>query len=169
MSFISTPVIAPLIICSEGATDVQSLVVTVSIGIEYLYAFELQAPLFIASIRWDMGATVTGKTNAGIYTFAGNLVSGSDTGQIVNVASSTNTVTYSTAVYLPIGQYYIAVACTNSTDTYVGKTLTNAYSTSRHRRAANSVSGTALNNTTGAISTTTICLACAIVPVGGIV
>jgi hypothetical protein len=169
MSEITYPVIAPLIICSEAANDVQSLTVTVSTGIEYLYAFKTDTPISVTAIRWDMGATATGKTNAGIYTLAGALVTGSDSGQQVNTASATNTFSYGgSPVYLPPGQYFIAIACTNGTDTYSGKTLANAYSTSNHRRATNSVSGTALNAATGGYTTTTVCIACSLVLSGGL-
>ncbi|SRR6266702_3361618 len=169
MSFISTPGVSPLIIAAEAASDISSLTVTVTANIVYLYAFEVQAPLSVASVRWGMGATATGTTNMGIYTAAGNLVPGSDTTAKTNVASSTNINTYGTAVYLAPGQYYLALACSNATDTYNGKSLANAYSTSRHRRAANTVSVGALPSTTGAISTTTIALGVAAVPVGGLV
>lgn len=168
MSYISTPIIAPLIIASEAATEVQALTVTLATGVEYLYAFKIDTPVSVTAIRWDMGATATGKTNAGIYTFAGALVAGSDSGQVVNSASATNTFSYGTPVYLPPGQYFMAIACTNNTDTYAGKILTNAYSTSNHRRATNSVSGTALNNVTGGYTTTTICIACSLVLSGGL-
>jgi hypothetical protein len=169
MSFISTPGVNPLIIASEASSDINSVAVVLSASVVYLYAFEVQAPLSIASVRWGMGATVTGTTNMGIYTAAGNLVAGSDTTAKTNVASSTNVSTYGTPVYLPAGQYYLALACSNATDTYNGKTLSIAFSTSRHRRGANALAAGALPSTLGAISTTTITLGVAAVPVGGLV
>ena len=90
----------------------------------------------------------------GIYTYAGNLVAGSDTGAQLNVANTNQSFTYATAVTLGQGSYYIALACDNATDTYEGITApTGGSQISRHRAATNALAAGALPATTGTILT----------------
>ena len=138
----------PAIISDEVAALVGASTV-LSANTVYLSAFELNAPTVVLGVRWVMVATVTGTTNIGIYTMAGNLVSGSDTGARTNVASSDNTFTYATPVLLSPGQYLMALAPSNSTDTYLERAVTST-GACRERRATNALAAGALPATTGA-------------------
>lgn len=144
--------IAPAIISDEVASLAGSSTV-LSANTVYLSAFELQAPTVVLGVKWIMVATATGKTNIGIYTLAGNLVAGSDTGQQTNTASSDNSFTYGTSVLLSPGQYLMALAPSNSTDTYLVRAVT-ATGACRERRATNAMSAGALPSTTGAFVVT---------------
>lgn len=148
------PPVAPQFIGTEAAGLAGVLTITLNANGVYLYLFELQAPVTITGIKWRMGATVTGHTSMGIYTAAGNLVAGSDSGAQLNVASNSQTFTYGTAVFLPAGSYFLALACDNATDTYEGLTApTGGSIVSRHRLATNVLAAGALPATTGTILT----------------
>jgi len=116
----------------------------------YLWAFELSTSVVITGMRFRNGTTATGATNLGIYTAAGNLVAGSDTGAQTDAVSTTKTATYATPVVLGPGQYFLALACNNATDTF--NALTPAFTdASRAKRATNVLAAGALPATTGAI------------------
>jgi len=163
--------VPPEIIAAEAIAVAGVITATITANAVYLYGFELAANVSIASVRWRMGATTTGHTNMGIYTYAGNLVSGSDTGSQVNTLSALNSFSYATPIPLSPGQYFLALACDNSTDTYLALSGATTFSESmtRHRVAANSLAAGALPLTTGAISATVKELAVAAIPVGGLV
>lgn len=151
---VDTGVVGPLIIGTDAAAIAGGVTATLTgPGTPMLFAFELQAPLAIHQVRWRMGATTTGHTNIAIYTAAGALVAGSDTGAIANIASTTQTQTYTNDVLLSSGQYYLAIACDNTTDTYEGLAgVANRASVSRYRAGTNVLSGGAMPATLGTIS-----------------
>lgn len=145
---------APQFIGTEAVGVAGALTILLTANQVYLYLFEVPVPMTILGVKWRMGATTTGHTNMGIYTYAGNLVSGSDTGAQLNVANNSQSFTYASAIKLPIGSYYIALACDNATDTYEGITApTGGSIISRHRAATNVLAAGALPATTGAILT----------------
>lgn len=156
MSYASTVdagVITPAIIATDAAIS-GGITTTCTINVPFLYAFEVPQgqTWIIHQVRWHMGATTTGHTNMAIYTAAGNLVAGSDTGSIVNSANTTQTPAYGTDVLLGAGQYYMALASDNGTDTYAGHgTLANLSPISRYRIGTNLLSGGAMPATLGAI------------------
>lgn len=119
----------------------------------YVYAFEVNNAITIIKARCNTGATAAGTVNMGIYTFAGNLVPGSDTGAVSVIINSDVTFTYPTPFTLLPGQYYMAISPSSSTDNYLGyANVTNA--TYRARLATNVTSGGALPATLGAIGST---------------
>src|SRR5260221_7439985 len=125
--------IAPVIISDEPASMVAITTGVLVAFTVYLYAFELQSPVVVLGVKWGTGATHTGNTNMGIYTFAGNLVAGSDTGAQVNGASVDNSFTYGSAIALSPGQYLMALAPSNSTDTYLLRSEAQTTATNRQR------------------------------------
>lgn len=138
-----------------------------SANVVYLFAFEIQAPTVVTGGKWRMAVTVTGTTNIGIYTAAGNLVSGSDSGAKTNVTNSDNSFTYVTAITLSPGQYLMALSPSNSTDTYQQRGLT-ASATTRYRTASNALSGGALPGVTGALTLPSLFPAFSLTIQGGI-
>lgn len=130
------------------------LTITLTANTVYLYLFEVLAPVTITGVKWRMGATTTGHTNIGVYTYAGNLVSGTDSGAQLNTANNSLSFTYASAVTLPVGSYFLALATDTATDTYEGITApTGGSIISRHRAATNVLAAGALPATTGAIVT----------------
>ena len=149
--FLALPV-APLIICNDGASLSGSVSATLTANRVYLYAFELQVSVTVLKARYRTGATTTGACNMAIYTFAGNLVAGTDTGAQTNVASTTTDFTY-TAFNLGPGQFYLALACNNGTDTILATNLAGSLSAPSHERyAANALAAGAMPSTLGAIT-----------------
>ncbi len=146
--FIANLLQPPLIIGSEVATLTGSSNAA-SANTVYLWAFELQVEVIITGFRWRNTATGGGATNCGIYTFAGNLVAGSDTGATNDGINTTTTATYATPLQLQPGQYFLALAC-GATDTFqsVSPTITN---NARAKRATNALAAGALPLTTGTI------------------
>lgn len=171
MPLFYAPVTAPMIISSEANTLAGGVLATLTINVPFLYAFEVSGQsLLIHQVRWRMGATTTGHTNMAIYTAAGALVAGSDTGSILNVANSTQTQAYSTDVSLPPGQYFIAIASDNGTDTYGGITGAAArIAVSRHRIGTNLLATGAMPPTLGSISTSTNNPFMALIPTGSLI
>lgn len=148
------PAPTPTLIQNEAIAYSGNSTLALTANNVYVYAFEIAGPVTITAVRWRMGGTATGHSNMALYTFAGSLVSGSDTGAQVNTASAANTFTYSTAISLQAGQYYLALACDNSTDTYLGGAVTVATDAlSRARVATNALSAGAMPSTLGTIST----------------
>lgn len=165
------PVTTPMIIASEANTLAGGVAATLTINVPFLYAFEVsgQSQLF-HQVRWRIGATATGHTNMAIYTAAGNLVAGSDTGSIVNVANTTHTPAYGTDVLLGPGQYWLAIASDNGTDTYGGITGAVArIGVSRHRIGTNLLAAGAMPATLGAITTSTNNPFIALIPTGSLI
>lgn len=163
--------IAPAIICSEANTLAGGVTATLTINVPFLYAFEVTGQtLPVHQVRWRMGATTTGHSNMAIYTAAGTLVPFSDTGAILNVANTTQTQTYGTDVSLPPGQYFLAIASDNGTDTYGGITGAVArIGVSRHRIGTNLLSAGAMPATLGTISTSTNNPFVALIPTGSLI
>lgn len=147
---------APAIISDDGGVLTAQITTTLAANAVYLRAFTIYATTTIVAAGYRMGATTTGKTNLGIYTLAGNLVSGSDTGQVTNVASSDNKFTYGSAIVLAQGQYFLALSPSNGSDTYMARVATVGTTNGSYRIAANTLSAGALPATTGALSITTL-------------
>ncbi len=149
------PAPTPQFIGTDSIGLAGALTILLTANQVYLYLFEVPPTgMTILGTKWRMGATIGGTTNMGIYTYAGNLVAGSDTGAQTNTANSNMTFTYATAVFLPGGSYYIALAPSNATDTYEGITApAGGPILSRSRAATNVLAAGALPATTGAITT----------------
>lgn len=160
--------VPPAIVADDGSYLVAPTNSTLTANTVYLRAFVLSATTTITAASFRMGATIGGKTNMGIYTLSGTLVSGSDTGQITNVASADNTFTYGTPITLTPGSYFIALSPSNSTDTYVSRAITAASKNSSYRQATNTLSGSALPSTTGTLGTTAVAPVCALYVQGGL-
>jgi hypothetical protein len=146
------PQVMPAIITDDGAYIVAPTSTTVTANTLYMRAFTVFSTTIVVAAGWNMGATATGKTNIAIYTLAGNLVSGSDTGQVSNVANSDVKSTYATAVTLAPGQYFVAFASSNSTDTYLARGSNADSKSSSYRVATNAVSAGAMPSTTGTLN-----------------
>lgn len=134
----------------------------------YLYAFELASPVTVVSARWRNGATAAGHTNMAIYTAAGDLVAGSDTGAQSNVANTETTFAYATAFKLGAGQYYMAIAC-DATDNYLANTLSSSSQPiTRARKATNTLAAGAMPSTLGALTSAAFSPAMAFLVSGGL-
>lgn len=170
-STVDSNAVAPMIIASEANTLAGGVAATLTINVPFLYAFEVTGQtLQVHQVRWRMGATTTGHTNMAIYTAAGAIVAGSDTGAILNVANTTHTPAYTNDVSLPPGQYYLAIASDNGTDTYGGITGAVArIGVSRHRIGTNLLAAGAMPATLGAISTSTNNPFVALIPAGSLI
>jgi len=134
----------------------------------FLYAFEVYASTVILGGSWYSGATATGNTNMGIYTVAGNLVSGSDSGAIANAASQIVSFTYTTPVTLSPGAYLMACSSSNGTDTYLGIGAPATDKNWRGRRTTNAMSAGALPLTTGTILSNANGFACSLTVQNGL-
>lgn len=117
----------------------------------YLVAVEVRGMTTIANMRTHVGTTATGHTDMGIYDANGNLLV--HTGAVTNVASTANTNPLIGGNYtLAIGNYYIAFACDNSTDTYSRMgTLNVPGALSTVRFATNTATSGVLPSTLGTI------------------
>ncbi len=165
------PAPTPQFIGTEPVGLAGALTILLTANQVYLYLYEVPPTgMTILGTKWRMGATTTGHTSMGIYTYAGAIVSGSDTGAQLNVANTNQSFTYGSAITLPPGSYYIALACDNATDTYEGITApTGGSQLSRHRAATNALAAGALPATTGTILTAgTKVPGCALQVSGGI-
>ena len=160
--------IAPVIISNEPANIGGNVTSTVTALAVLLYAFEIQASVSVTAARWHMGTTATGTANMAIYTAAGALVSGSDTGAVTNVASSDVTFTYTTPIPLAAGQYFMAFSSLNNTDTYLGHAAANSSPVYRGRKATNAQAAGAMPTTTGTIVATNLNVGCALILSGGL-
>jgi hypothetical protein len=171
MPLFYAPVTTPMIIASEGAADAGGVTSTITINVPFLYAFEVSGQsLLVHQVRWRMGATTTGHTNMAIYTAAGNLVAGSDTGAVLNVANTTHTPAYGTDVLLGPGQYWLALASDNGTDTYGGISgILARIGATRHRQGTNLLAAGAMPATLGAITTSTNNPFMALLPTGSLI
>ena len=165
------PLTQPMIITSEAAAAAGGVTSTITINVPFLYAFEVSGQgLLIHSARWRIGATATGHTHMAIYTAAGNLVAGSDTGSIVNTANTTFTQNYGSDIFLPPGQYWLALASDNGTDTYGGISgLLARIGATRHRQGTNLLAAGAMPSTLGAITTSTNNPFMALIPTGSLI
>lgn len=163
--------VAPAIIASEANTLAGGVAATLTINVPFLYAFEVTGQtLQVHQVRWRIGATATGHSNMAIYTASGALVAGSDTGSIANAANTTHTITYGTDVSLSQGQYFMAIASDNGTDTYGGITGSVArIGVSRHRIGTNLLAVGAMPATLGTISTSTNNPFMALIPTGSLI
>ncbi len=149
------PAPTPQFIGTEPVGLAGALTILLTANQVYLYLYEVPPTgTTITGVKWRMGATTTGHTNMGIYTYAGSLVSGSDSGAQLNVANTNQTFTFGAAITLAPGSYWIALACDNATDTYEGITApTGGSQLSRYRAATNVLAAGALPATTGTILT----------------
>jgi hypothetical protein len=140
--------VSPLIIADE-AIAIAGLATTVyNTNAVYLYAFELYTTTIFTGGKWRCGATTTGTSDIGIYTFAGVLLA--DTGAVTNVASTNMSANFAPGqVSLPPGQYFAAFSVSNSTDTIVGVTLGNPAIMTRCRQATNTATPPLPANTGG--------------------
>lgn len=171
-STVDSGAIAPAIICSEAMAVAGGVAATLTINVPFLYAFEVPQgqSWTIHQVRWRMGATAAGHTNMAIYTAAGALVAGSDTGSIANSANTTHTIAYGADVSLASGQYFIALASDNGTDTYGGITGASArIGDTRHRIGTNTLSAGSMPSTLGTISTATNNPFMGIIPTGSLI
>jgi hypothetical protein len=154
MSYITTPAIKPQFIGTDAVGLAGALTITLTANQVYLYLFETPVPITITGVKWRMGITIGGHTNMGIYTYAGNLVAGSDTGAQLNVASTNQSFSYGSAITLAPGSYWIALANDDGSDTYEGITApAGGPILSRARAATNALAAGALPLTTGTITT----------------
>src|SRR5260221_2356097 len=113
------PAPTPQFVGTEPVGVAGALTILLTANQVYLYLFEVPPTgMTILGTKWRMGATTTGHTSMGIYTYAGNLVAGSDTGAQLNVANNSQSFTYGTAVFFPASSHYISLGCGHATDTY---------------------------------------------------
>ena len=148
------PTIGPLIVADEASSLAANAAATYTANGVYLYAFELQAATTFSGGKWRCGATTTGTTDVGIYSFAGNL-QGTDTGAVTNVASTNISANFTGGnITLPPGQYFAALCVSNGTDTIAGKQggISTTEVASRQRFATNSATSGVLPSTTGGYS-----------------
>jgi hypothetical protein len=83
----------------------------------YVIAVTVRGTTTISNMRTHVGSTATGHTDMGLYDVNGNQLA--HTGAVVNVASTPNTNALIGGNYtLSPGNYYLAMCCDNSTDTY---------------------------------------------------
>src|SRR5260221_12760530 len=95
------PAPTPQFVGTEPVGVAGALTILLTANQVYLYLFEVPPTgMTILGTKWRMGATTTGHTSMGIYTYAGNLVAGSDTGAQLNVANNSQSFTYGTAGFL---------------------------------------------------------------------
>src|SRR5260221_4725492 len=95
------PAPTPQFVGTEPVGVAGALTILLTANQVYLYLFEVPPTgMTILGTKWRMGATTNGHTSMGIYTYAGNLVSGSDTRPQLNVAHNSQSFRYGTAVYL---------------------------------------------------------------------
>lgn len=115
----------------------------------YLYAFELQASTTFSGGTWHNGSTATGTSDIGVYTFAGTQLAHS--GATANVASTTTTANFIGGnITLAPGQYFIALCCSNNTDTYHAESgVATATPFTRLRRSTTAASAGVLPASTG--------------------
>ncbi len=146
----------PLIIATEVSALAGVATDTLSALTVYLYAFELATATTFSGVKYRTGTTATGSADAGVYSFAGTLLA--NIGGLANVASTSVSQAFTGGnLTLQPGQYFMAFASQNATDTYVGINAPVAGGTieSRYRFATNAatvpVSVVVLPSTTGAI------------------
>src|SRR5260221_8598159 len=102
------PAPTPQFIGTEAVGVAGALTILLTANQVYLYLFEVPPTgMTILGTKWRMGATIGGHTNMGIYTYAGSLVSSSDTAAQLNIANNSMAFTYATAITLGQGSYYI--------------------------------------------------------------
>src|SRR5260221_14466166 len=110
-STVDTGQVQPQFIGTEPVGLAGALTILLTANQVYLFLYELSAQEIITGVKWRMGATTTGHPNMGIYTYAGSLVSGSDTGAQLNIANTNQSFSFGAAITLVQGSYYIALAC----------------------------------------------------------
>lgn len=81
----------------------------------------IRAPFYCTQVWWLNGGTLSGNVDVGLYTIGGTrLLSG---GSVAAAgANATQAVNLGTAVLLNPGPYYLAMAMSSGTGTYVGMT-----------------------------------------------
>lgn len=129
----------------------------------YLYAFELLAPVSVASLRYRAGSTATGTVDLGIYDANGNLLG--HTGATNTIASGLQSIAL-TSLSLSPGRYLMALCPSNSTDTYVGQSGLKLGG-GRYFAATNTGTAGVLPAATGTIVTSAIALEVVAVVTGG--
>lgn len=82
----------------------------------YLLAISNPVGCVVSGMRTHVGASPTGYTDMGIYTFDGNTLL-VHTGAVLNVASTTMTNNFSSNYYLGPGNYFLAFTA-SAADTY---------------------------------------------------
>lgn len=143
-----------LIIADEAVSVSGVATASLSANVVYLYAFVLRAPTIFSGAKWRMGATTTGTTDIGIYSFAGSLLI--HTGAVTNVASTNMSANFSgnATIYLPPGQYFMALCPSNGTDTYNSIGISNPAIQSNMRQGTTAGTAGVLPNSTGGYSDT---------------
>lgn len=128
--------------------------VVLSAGSIYCYEFELRDSVIVTGLKYRAGNVAAGHVNAAIYTQAGNIVSGSDTGSITNNSTTTNvSFSYPTSFMLGPGVYWLAFAADSSTDTFIVLSpQTGGSLMSKARIATNTLAAGAMPLTLGALS-----------------
>ncbi len=146
----------PLIIATEVPALAGLATTTLSALTVYLYAFELAVATTFSGAKWRTGTTsAPGSFDLGIYSFAGSLLA--NVGGVVGAATTSFSQAFSGGnVMLQPGQYFMAFASENATDTLVGINAPVAGGTieSRYRFATNTSTNahpTVLPATTGTI------------------
>jgi hypothetical protein len=143
MPLFPPPFPQPLIIADEAISATAAITATFTNANVFLYAFEVLVATTFSGARWHTGATATGATDIGIYSFAGNLLaslSGGGAGVgVANVANSTQTPSFNGGnITLQPGQYFMALCESVSTDTITGKAgIVNSGAANRWRLAVN--------------------------------
>ncbi len=123
---------------------------TVTANQVYLIAEQIIGGCVVTGMRTHVGSTATGNTDMGIYDANGNLLA--HTGKVANVASTTQTNNFSSPLYLGPGNYFLAFANDNGTDTYSrAGTIGVPGAMSNFRIATNNATAGVLPATLGAI------------------
>lgn len=170
MSHMTAPQPQRLIIADEAIAATAAVTTTYTANNVYLYAFEVEVPTAISGGKWRTGATATGTSDIGIYTFAGALLA--HTGATANAANTSQSPNFSGGnITLAPGQYFIGYCVSNSTDTIAGKGgLANSAGDNRWRQATNAATAGVLPNSTGGYTSNPANFpALALVVVGGLV
>src|SRR5579859_288260 len=132
---------------------------TLGAGTVYLYEVEIPVAVTITGFKYRAGNAATGYVNGAIYTAAGNIVAGSDTGAITNQSVTTNvSFSYVTPFTLSPGVYFLAFGVDLNTDTFIALvSQTGGQIMSRVRVATNTVvtpgATQTMPTTTGALLT----------------
>ncbi len=143
MSYITAAPTQEGIICDESISATGAVTAVFVNTNVFLYFFKLDVPTTLSGGKWHTGATATGATDIGIYTFAGNLqasISGGGAGVGTNNAANTSQSSAFSGgnITLAPGQYFMALCESVSTDTITGKAgIVNSGGSNRWRLAVN--------------------------------
>lgn len=167
-STVDTGQVVPAIISNEVGAMVGNNNTTLTQNAVYLFAFEVNSNTTILGGKWWCGSTAASTANMAIYTLAGSIVSGSDSGAVNNSASSVASFTYSTPVTLAPGQYFMAFASATGTDTYIVRSGAGNSTNMRERKATNSLSAGSMPTSTGTLLQQNVAVCCSLTVSGGL-